>query len=237
MCAQSQAVSERGTADAEPTWKACRPGFFLPVRVLSRVFRSLYLDSLRRLFEAKGLAFRGRSERLADPAAFAAWLASLRARDWVVYAKPPFGGPERVLKYLARYTHRVALSNARLANVDGDGVRFHYKDYADDGRTKAMTLSGVEFLRRFAMHVLPPGFVRIRHFGLLAHRDRDERLALCRRLLAAEAERVKATGAVEPVATVATCSIAPAAEACCPHCGGRRLIRLNLPDAPNPDTS
>jgi len=230
----------RGAVDADPTWKACRPGFFLPVRVLSRVFRRLYLAQLQQLFEAGRLAFRGRSEALADPRAFAARLASLRAREWVVYAKPPFGGPERVLKYLARYTHRVALSNARLASVDGDGVRFQYKDYADAGRTKAMTLSGTEFLRRFALHVLPPGFVRIRHTGLLAHRDRDERLALCRRLLAAEAERAVLTGAEEPGAAAATApagSIAPAAEPCCPHCGGRRLIRLNLPHAPNPDTS
>ena len=177
---------------------------------------------------------------LADPSVFAAWLASLGARDWVVYAKPPFGGPERVLKYLARYTHRVALSNSRLANVDGDGVRFHYKDYADDGRTKAMTLSGAEFLRRFAQHVLPPGFVKIRHYGLLAPRDRDARLALCRRLLAAVAERAVEAEPEESGAAVATapaCSIAPAAEPCCPHCGGRRLIRLNLPDAPSPDTS
>jgi hypothetical protein len=160
-------------------WRSCRPGFFLPVRVLGRVFRGVFLTRMREAF-ARGMliGFDG-------PGAFETWERALRAKDWVVYAKPPFGGPAVVLKYLARYTHRVAISNARLVNFDGTRVTFGYKDYADASRTKAMTLDGAEFLRRWVQHVLPRGFVKIRHYGLLANRHREQKLAVCRRLLVA----------------------------------------------------
>ena len=225
----------RGVVDPAPTWKACRPGFFLPVRVLGRVFRGQYLDLLRQAFAAGTLAFPGRLAGLAEPRRFAAWLAALEAKAWVVYAKPPFGGPGQVLKYLARYTHRVALSNARLASVDGDGVTFRYKDYADGHRPKTMTLSGEEFLRRFVQHVLPKGFVKVRHYGLLAGRDRDARLALCRRLLVGHTGRAAVSTPATPASVVE-----PVAEPCCPHCGGRRLVRVEWPRVESPaapDTS
>src|SRR5262249_22409327 len=158
------------------------PGFFLPVRVLSRVFRGKYRARLRQAFDQGRLVFPGKLAALANAAAFARWLTPLCQQDWVVYAKPPFGGPEQVLKYLARYTHRVAISNQRLVSLEDGRVTFRYKDYADDQRCKTMTLTAEEFLRRFVPHVLPKGFVKVRHYGLLAPRDRDERLAWCRRL-------------------------------------------------------
>ncbi len=160
-------------------WRSCRPGFFLPVRVLSRVFRGVFVARMRDAFA------RGVLVGFADPGAFEGWVRGLQAKDWVVYAKPPFGGPAVVLKYLARYTHRVAISNARLVNFDGDRVTFTYKDYADASKTKTMTLDAAEFLRRWVQHVLPSGFVKIRHYGLLANRHREDKLAACRRLLVA----------------------------------------------------
>jgi hypothetical protein len=160
-------------------WRSCRPGFFLPVRVLSRVFRGAFLARIRDAFEDGKLA------GFADPGALAAWVRGLQAKDWVVYSKPPFGGPEVVLKYLARYTHRVAISNARLVKLEGGRVTFTYKDYADASTTKAMTLDAEEFVRRWVQHVLPSGFVKIRHYGLLANRHREAKLAVCRRLLVA----------------------------------------------------
>src|SRR5262249_52295516 len=138
---------------------------------------------LRQAFDRGKLLFPGRLAPLASQAAFAGWLSSRHAQDWVVYAKPPFGGPKQVLKYLARYTHRVAISNHRLVSLTDGRVTFRYKDYADAHRHKTMTLSAEEFLRRFVQHVLPPGFVKTRHYGLLANRDRDEKLRACRRLL------------------------------------------------------
>ena len=172
-----------GTIDAAPRWVACRPGFFLPVRVLSRVFRGQFLDGLKGLFAAGQLLLPGRLQRLAEPTARAAWWKGLYAQDWVVYSKPPFGGPEQVLKYLARYTHRVAISNSRLESLDDGRVTFRVKDYADGGRPKRLTLDAVEFLRRFVQHVLPRAFVKLRHYGLLANGQRQARLAVCRRLL------------------------------------------------------
>src|SRR5262249_7486716 len=173
----------RGVVDAEPAWRSCRPGFFLPVRVLGRVFRGKYLELVRAAFDQGKLHFPARLQALQGPPRFAAWLRLLYAKDWVVHSKPPFGGPEQVLKYLARYTHRVAISNSRLLNLEEGRVTFRYKDYADDHRHKTMTLDAVEFLRRFVQHVLPKGFVKIRHYGLLANRQRAERLDQCRRLL------------------------------------------------------
>ena len=164
-------------------WVACRPGFFLPVRILSRLFRGKFLHHLKR---AHGkLGFHGQLEPLRTPAAFRAYLRPLHRRDWVVYAKPPFGGPAHVLRYLARYTHRVAISNHRLVSMTGDRVAFTWKDYRHGSRQGTMALDGVEFLRRFLLHILPKGFMRVRHYGFLANRCRQAKLARCRALLAA----------------------------------------------------
>jgi Putative transposase/Transposase zinc-binding domain len=164
-------------------WVACRPGFFLPVRVLSRRFRTLYLRRLEQAYAAGKLQFQGELQRLTDPRIFAQWLAPLRRNEWVVYCKPPFGGPEKVLEYLGRYTHRVAISNDRLEEFKDSQVTFSYKDYKHERRRKRMTLSVDEFLRRFLLHVLPDGFQRIRHYGLLGNRRRAQNLARCRELL------------------------------------------------------
>jgi Putative transposase/Transposase zinc-binding domain len=177
------ACTPRGAVEAPPRWVSCRPGFFLPVRVLSRVYRGKFLAYLRQAYAAGRWSFFGELAALVEPATFARWLAEQYRPEWVVYAKPPFGGPEQVLKYLARYTHRVALSNARLRSLEGGVVTFTAKDYAAGGRQRLVRLSGEEFLRRWLTHVLPRGFVRIRHYGLLANRQRDEKLALGRCLL------------------------------------------------------
>ncbi len=166
-------------------WVACRPGFFLPVRVLSRLFRRLFLESLQTAFEAGELRFFGDLADLTAPAVFARRLAELRRVDWVVYAKPPFGGPEQVLAYLGRYTHRVAIANARLVGLTDGRVSFRWKDYRHHGKSKTMTLTADEFIRRFLLHTLPDGFHRIRHYGFRANGHRAEKLALCRALLAA----------------------------------------------------
>ncbi len=170
--------------DPRPRWIAAPPGFLFPVRALAKVFRGKYLDALRRAFAKGALRFAGALAPLAEPAAFATWLDQLRRPDWVVYAKRPFAGPAQVLEYLGRYTHRVALSNDRLLSLDDGIVRFRWKDYTDGDRVKVMALEAEEFLRRFLLHVVPAGFVRIRHFGLLANRTRHAKLARCRELLA-----------------------------------------------------
>jgi hypothetical protein len=166
-------------------WISCRRGFFLPVRVLSRLFRRLFLEALEKLFQQDLLQFFSKLESLIDPAAFARYLAPLREVEWVVYAKPPFGGPRQVLEYLGRYTHRVAISNQRLLAFHDDQVSFQWKDYRQPHQSKVMTLAADELIRRFLLHVLPPGFQRIRHFGFLANCHRRDKLALCRQLLAA----------------------------------------------------
>src|SRR5205814_3161155 len=143
---------------------ACRPGFFLPVRVLARLFRRLFLRELENAFGAGELRFFGKLANLAEPQAFVRRLGELRGLDWVVYAKPPFGGPEQVLAYLGRYTHRVAISNDRLLSLENDRVTFRWKDYARGRQGRTMTLQAGEFLRRFAEHITPPGFVRIRYY-------------------------------------------------------------------------
>ncbi len=165
-------------------WVACRPGFFLPVRVLSRRFRNVYLRYLEKAYEAGKLRFGGGLETLAGRTNFIRYLDRLRQMEWVVYAKPPFGGPDRVLDYLGRYTHRIAISNNRLLECKDGRVTFTYKDYKHEQKRKVMTLSADEFLRRFLFHVLPDGFQRIRHYGLLGNRHRAEHLARCRELLA-----------------------------------------------------
>jgi len=173
------ALAEDGTR-----WSPARPGFLFPVRALAKVFRGRYLAGLQRAFDRGELHFTGGLAALAEPAAFAAWLAELRQPAWVVHCKPPFAGPEHVLAYLGRYTHRVALSNDRLLGVADGRVRFRWRDYADGDRAKVMELDVDEFLRRFLLHVVPAGFVRIRHFGLLANRRRRAALAQCHLLLA-----------------------------------------------------
>jgi hypothetical protein len=165
-------------------WIRSPPHFFLPVRVLSRVFRGKFVAGLRQAFHRKQLAFYGEVRSLANEKEFAAFLRTLFREDWVVYAKAPFGGPEHVLQYLARYTHRVAISNHRLLSVDDDHVTFGWKDYAHHSKRRTMTLTLEEFLRRFLQHVLPKGLPRIRYFGWLANRRRRELLPLCRTLLA-----------------------------------------------------
>lgn len=164
-------------------WKSCRPGFFLPVRVLSRLFRRLFLGYLRAAFDSHRLEFHTALAALHGPNAFAAYIAAVASLDWVVYAKPPFGGPDRVLEYLGRYTHRVAIANSRLVAFDDGQVTFRWKDYRRDSRQGLMRLQADEFVRRFLLHILPDGFQRIRHYGVLANRRRAIKLAQCRQLL------------------------------------------------------
>jgi len=175
-----------GLAPDGQRWIACRRGFFLSVRVLSRLFRRRFLEALQQAHRDDLLQFFGEHGMLADADAFARWLAPLRRCEWVVYAKRPFAGPEAVLAYLSRYTHRVAISNSRLIALDDRGVTFGWKDYRLKGRTrdKTMTLDAGEFMRRFLLHVLPSGFHRIRHYGLLANGCRQASLALARQMLA-----------------------------------------------------
>jgi hypothetical protein len=174
-------------------WISCRKGFFLPVNVLARLFRRLFLQALAHAYEKGNLNFHGASAYLAKPLAFKRLCASLRAREWWVYAKPPFGGPEQVLAYLGRYTHRVAISNHRLLSLNDDNVTFSWKDYARGQQQSLITLRTDEFIRRFLLHVLPRGFQRIRQFGLLANRRRRHQLARCRQLLG------QASQATEPL--------------------------------------
>ena len=164
-------------------WISCRPGFFLPVRVLSRLFRRLFLEYLLKAFDAGKLKFFSSLEPLQDRRAFLRHLAPTRETEWVVYAKRPFAGPEQVLDYVGRYTHRVAISNNRLLDIDNDKVAFRYKDYRHNSQQKKITLDADEFIRRFLLHVLPDGFQRIRYYGFLGNRYREEKLARCRELL------------------------------------------------------
>jgi hypothetical protein len=207
-------------------WIPCKRGFFLPVRVLSRYFRQRFLQELA-LSHAKGeLHFFGEHATLADPAAFTQWLIPLRQCEWVVYAKRPFAGPAAVLAYLSRYTHRVAISNRRLVAVDERGVTFRWKDYRAHGRTrhKTMTLSPEEFMRRFLLHVLPSGFHRIRHYGLLANAQRTISLATARTLLQAPADHHARTVGSSP------CT---APTFLCQRCGAPMIILATLQRTPN----
>lgn len=176
-----------GISPDESHWMHCRDGFFLPVKVLGRLFRGKFLARLRTEYD-KGLLELGHGsiEKLADGSRFKEWLSALYEKDWVVYAKRPFGGPEQVLRYLASYTHRTAISNHRLVSLREGKVSFRWKDYAHGCRRRVMSLAAPEFLRRFLLHVLPKGFVRIRHYGFLANRHRSAKLELCRELLRSE---------------------------------------------------
>lgn len=205
-----------GTIATPERWVSCRPGFFLPVRVLSRVFRGKYLALLRQAHAAGELNWYGELAALAAPGAFASWLHEQYARDWVVYAKRPFGGPEQVLKYLAQYTHRVALSNRRLLSLEQGQVAFTAKDYAAGGKRRVVRLAAEEFLRRWVAHVLPEKFVKIRHYGLLANRGRTERLTLCRTLLAVWTMVQGLLGGMNGQQASAE------QRRCCPKCGSTR---------------
>jgi hypothetical protein len=176
-------VAGGGLSPDGTRWISCRPGFFLPVRVLSRLFRRLFLEYLIKAFDAGKLDFFSSLEPLRERGAFFRHLAPTRATEWVVYAKRPFAGPEQVLDYVGRYTHRVAISNNRLLDIDGGKVTFRYKDYRHDSQQKTMTLDADEFIRRFLLHVLPDGFQRIRYYGFLGNRYREQKLARCRQLL------------------------------------------------------
>jgi Putative transposase len=165
-------------------WIFCKPHFFLPVRVLSRLFRRLFLKYLEQAFHSGKLQFFTALEHLHDCRQFLRYLAPLRKKEWVVYAKPPFAGPQQVLDYVGRYTHRVAISNNRLLDIEAGQVKFQWKDYRDNSQQKTMTLSAEEFTRRFLLHTLPEGFQRIRYYGFLGNRYRQKKLARCRQLLA-----------------------------------------------------
>lgn len=205
------------------SWVACRPGFFLHVRVLSRLFRRLFLEGLMDLYRTGRLAFFGDLERLAQADAFTDWLAPFRKSEWVVYAKPPFGGPEAVLAYLSRYTHRVAISNARLISADAQAVAFRWKDYRikSGDRQKVLRLATPEFIRRFLIHVLPDGFHRIRHYGLLASATRKANIRTIRALLCVERpDQAPASG---PNAEIIPLTLREP----CPCCGGpMRIIEV-----------
>ncbi len=179
-------------------WVSSRHRFFLPVKALKRVFRGKFIDGLKRLYQKKKLGRAGPAAVFSERKQFAKLLGRLRRQDWIVYVKPAFGGPLQVLRYLGRYTHRVAISNHRLLSFDGERVTFRWRDYAHGNKSRIMTLDAIEFLRRFFLHILPNGFVRIRHFGFLANRFRTARLALCRQLLACEIPEPPPTAPVPP---------------------------------------
>jgi hypothetical protein len=220
-------------------WVACRPGFFLPVRVLSRLFRRLFLEKLTHAHRRGTLQFFGEHQALADPNSFTDWLSPLRRCEWVVYAKRPFAGPETVLAYLSRYTHRVAIANSRLIALDEQGVTFRYKDYRAKGRVryKTMTLEPAEFIRRFLLHVLPSGFHRIRHYGLLANTTRRDTLARARERLMHDQTNEPLNAEANAGNTADSGNHNASVTYLCPHCGAAMLIietfaRAALPRAP-----
>jgi len=231
-------VTGGGLAPDEGRWVAGRDDFFLPVRVLSRVFRGKFLSGLRVAFQRGRLRFHGRLKTLARPERFHHLLDETVRTEWVVYAKPPWGGATTVLKYLARYTHRAAISNRRLVSLTGGQVTFRWRDYAHGGRRGTMTLEAVAFVRRFLAHVLPAGFVRVRHYGLLANRHRREKLARCRGLLGMTASPQDDTALSDPEVIpppVREATVTPTRV--CPRCGAGRMIvvaefaPLTLPEA------
>jgi hypothetical protein len=221
-----------GLSPDQARWIACPPGFFLPVRLLSRRFRDAFVARLRTVFAVGALRFPGDIVALADPAAFAARLGELAGIDWVVYAKPPFAGPEQVLGYLGRYTHRVAIANSRLVGLDDGQVSFTWKDYRHGGQTKVMTLPADEFIRRFLQHTIPDGFHRIRHIGFLANGHRTEKLALCRALLVAPP--APDTSSTPRRWQDRLRDLTGQDIEVCPCCGGRMLPCGTLPRRPPP---
>lgn len=215
------------------TWLSCRPGYFLHVGTLSRLFRGKFLDLTRRAFAKGELSFHGQLASLAHPDAFNAHLAPAYEIDWNVHAEPPFGGPAQVLKYLARYTHRVAISNHRLVSLQDGMVRFRWKDYAHGNRPRIMTLSAPEFIRRFLLHVLPKGYVHIRHFGFLANSVRAKKLPRCRELLRASGMDTPVLDDIVPAFTWDPAADAPGSP--CPKCGKGHVVCHVLDPVPNAD--
>jgi Putative transposase/Transposase zinc-binding domain len=208
-------------------WIPCRPGFFLPVRVLSRVFRGQFIQGLKQAFARNELTFPGALAEFAAVRAFEQLLDQVVRHDWVIYAKRPFGGPEQVLKYLARYTHRVAISNERLIDLRNAQVTFRWKDYTQGGRPRRLMLAASEFIRRFLLHVLPTGFVKIRHYGFLANRFRSVRREQCRRLLNVPTPQIAATDREPRDYSADGDRESPLGR--CPHCQeGRLRIVLRL---------
>lgn len=228
-----------GALSADGRWLGCKPSFFLPIHVLSRLFRRVFLERLQAAHAAGRLRFSGSLDGLADPRVFAAAIRQLRRKTWIVYAKPPFGSPEHVLAYLGRYTHRVAIANSRLVSADETSITFRWRDYRHGNAPRLMSLDPHEFIRRFLLHSLPDGFHRIRHYGLLANGCRRARLAVIRQLLVA----------MKPSSTAAAgeCEVArppPRFDpTVCPCCGGVLRITATLPCwragrfRPPPDTS
>ena len=230
-------VSGGGIAPDQSRWVHCKRSrrkgkeFFLPRKILSRVFRGKFIDFLKRAYRRGEIEFHGQLASLAQPTAFRQCLNRSVGNDWNVDVRRPFGSPEIVLKYLARYTHRVAISNRRLVDMEGGKVRFQYKDYADGGQWKVLPLEPTEFIRRFLLHVLPSGFMRIRHYGFLANRFRSEKIALCRKLLEVSKEQQTAIADTEPEPQpLVACETAVR----CPLCGGKMIIIHELPAEPKP---
>lgn len=176
-------VTGGGLSLTKDRWISCRKGFFLPVRVMSKLFRNKFLDYLKKSYEAGQLAFYDSLDHLRQPRAFHLFIRQFYQKQWVVYCKPPFTGAEGVLQYLSRYTHRIAISNERILKLEAGQVSFRWRDYSDGDKEKIMTLAAKEFIRRFLLHILPAGFVKIRHYGLLSNRNRKNNIALCRKLL------------------------------------------------------
>jgi ssDNA-binding Zn-finger/Zn-ribbon topoisomerase 1 len=204
------AIPMGGLSPDHTHWVHPKHPFFLPVKVLGRVFRGKFCDGLKRFYRQKQFRCTGPTSTLANPKQFRQFLRRLHHQDWVVYAKPAFGGPRKVLRYLGRYTHRIAISNHRLLTFDGERITFRWKDYAHGGKQRKMTLLAAEFLRRFFLHVLPRGFVRIRHFGFLSNRFRARQLPLCRQLLA--------------MTPAAPATVSPSATWHCPRCGAAMVV-------------
>jgi hypothetical protein len=204
-------------------WLPARPNYLFPVRELSQAFRQRYLQGVRQAFARKELLFPGRLATLRDPESFAAFLEPVAAKDWVVYSQPPFGGPATVLEYLSRYTHRVALSNSRLQAIEDGRVTFTYRDRRDHNRQKELTVSATEFIRRFLLHVTPPGLCRMRHYGFLSNRAKEQQLPRCRTLLGqAETPSV----AVPPTATELLLRLTGLDVRHCPQCGQGNMVRV-----------
>lgn len=206
-------------------WVACKPGFFLPVRVLSRLFRRLFLENLQRAYDSGQLQFFSTLQSLCDPRAFARYLAPCAATEWVVYAKPPFAGPQQVLDYVGRYTHRVAISNNRLLAIENGSVTFRWKDYRHAQQPKTMTLTAEEFLRRFLLHVLPDGFQRIRYYGFLGNRYRQDKLARCRQLLGMAAPPETSSSPQDYRDRYERLTGSSLRQ--CPHCGQGRMVLVD----------
>ncbi len=223
-----------GIALDDSHWVKCRENFFLPVRVLSRMFRQKFLAYLREAFNNDDLRFHGMLETLAERRTWCRLLAKLGSSDWVVYAKPPFGGPTQVLKYLARYTHRVAISNRRLVSFENGKVTFRWKDYAHGNRNRTMTLDADEFIRRFLLHSLPKGFQRIRQYGFLANRVREQKLSLCRELLSDSSDSNEAAMPGDGVTVentendVEPCRETTMTEGVCSACQKGRMVFVEL---------